>query len=36
MLQKLQAAVQVPDHGALRPWRFVVVQGREALVVWGD
>ncbi|KRS22552.1 nitroreductase [Alishewanella sp. WH16-1] len=31
-----RAAVQVPDHGALRPWRFVVVQGREALVRLGD
>lgn len=29
----LAAAVAVPDHGALRPWRFFVVQGaaREAM-----
>lgn len=25
--QILQAAMSAPDHGALRPWRFVVVQG---------
>lgn len=23
----LQAAMSAPDHGALRPWRFVVIQG---------
>ncbi len=29
----LEAAVAVPDHGAVRPWRFFVVQGeaREAM-----
>ncbi len=29
----LDAAVTAPDHGALRPWRFIVVRGaaREAL-----
>lgn len=29
----LEAAVAVPDHGAVRPWRFVVVHGeaREAM-----
>lgn len=29
----LEAAVAVPDHGAVRPWRFVMVQGeaREAM-----
>lgn len=26
----LQAAVQVPDHGLLTPWRFVVIQGDAA------
>lgn len=26
----LQAATQVPDHGNLTPWRFVVIQGDEA------
>lgn len=31
-----QAALQVPDHGHLRPWRFVVVQGRKALDKLGD
>lgn len=31
-----RAAVQVPDHGALRPWRFVVAEGREALSRLGD
>ena len=25
----LQAATSVPDHGTLRPWRFVVVSGDE-------
>ncbi len=25
-----QAALQVPDHGHLRPWRFVVVHGRKS------
>ena len=29
----LQAALRAPDHGRLRPWRFVVVAGdrRQAL-----
>ena len=29
----LEAAVTAPDHGAVRPWRFIVVRGgaREAL-----
>lgn len=31
----LQAAVAAPDHGQLRPWRFVVVQG-EGLVELGS
>lgn len=31
----LQAAVTVPDHGGLRPWRLVVVQG-DARAVFGD
>lgn len=25
----LRAAMSVPDHGSLRPWRFVVVSGQE-------
>ena len=28
--QILQAAMSAPDHGALRPWRFVVIQGKLA------
>lgn len=31
-----QAAVRVPDHGALRPWRFIIFSGREALAKLGD
>ncbi len=31
-----RAAIQVPDHGCLRPWRFVIAQGREALTRLGD
>ncbi|WP_337878824.1 NAD(P)H nitroreductase [Rheinheimera sp.] len=31
-----QAALQVPDHGHLRPWRFVVFNGRQALQKLGD
>lgn len=31
-----RAALQVPDHGLLRPWRFVVAQGRESLSRLGD
>jgi nitroreductase len=27
VMQILNAAVRVPDHGKLEPWRFVVVQG---------
>lgn len=23
----LKAAVRVPDHGALRPWRFIIIEG---------
>jgi nitroreductase len=35
----LQAAVAAPDHGGLRPWRFIVIQGtdREKLAdVFGE
>jgi len=31
-----QAALRVPDHGALRPWRFVVFNGKKALSKLGD
>ncbi|KGF31265.1 nitroreductase [Oligella urethralis] len=27
----LQAAMTAPDHGALRPWRFKVIRGEEAV-----
>ncbi|MEQ3635941.1 nitroreductase [Alcanivorax sp.] len=25
----LRAAIRAPDHGLLRPWRFIVLQGRQ-------
>jgi nitroreductase len=28
LAQILQAAMTVPDHGNLKPWRFVVIQGQ--------
>jgi nitroreductase len=33
LLQMLEAAVHVPDHGRLQPWRFVLIEGanREKL-----
>lgn len=31
-----RAALKVPDHGGLRPWRFVIVTGREPLNRLGD
>jgi nitroreductase len=31
-----QAALRVPDHGGLRPWRFVIFSGRSALTKLGD
>ena len=31
-----QAALRVPDHGGLKPWRFVVFNGRTALAKLGD
>ncbi|MCC1496343.1 nitroreductase [Alcanivorax sp. 1008] len=27
--QLLAAAIRAPDHGLLRPWRFIVIQGEE-------
>lgn len=33
--QILQAAMSAPDHGALRPWRFVVIRG-EAIAKLAD
>ncbi|MDX3774242.1 NAD(P)H nitroreductase [Chromatiaceae bacterium AAb-1] len=31
-----RAALQVPDHAWLRPWRFVIAEGRQALNRLGD
>ncbi|MDX1391544.1 MAG: NAD(P)H nitroreductase [Rheinheimera sp.] len=31
-----RAALQVPDHGSLRPWRFIIAEGRQALCRLGD
>lgn len=31
-----QAALKVPDHGGLKPWRFVIFQGKTALAKLGD
>ncbi|WP_333608580.1 NAD(P)H nitroreductase [Arsukibacterium sp.] len=32
----IKAALQVPDHGGLKPWRFVIVTGKDALNRLGD
>jgi nitroreductase len=29
LAQVLQAAVRAPDHGRLRPWRFMLIEGRQ-------
>ena len=29
LAQVLQAAVRAPDHGRLRPWRFMVIEGEQ-------
>ncbi len=29
LAQVLQAAVRAPDHGRLRPWRFLVIEGEQ-------
>lgn len=31
-----RAALQVPDHGNLKPWRFIIAEGRTALSRLGD
>ncbi len=31
-----QAALRVPDHGGLKPWRFVIFSGKPALSKLGD
>lgn len=32
----LSAAMTAPDHGAIRPWRFKVIRGREAIKAFAD
>jgi nitroreductase len=36
LLRLLELAVRVPDHGALEPWRFLLIRGeaRAALGIW--
>lgn len=34
--QILSAAMTAPDHGAIRPWRFKVIRGREAIKAFAD
>jgi len=29
LAQVLQAAVRAPDHGRLRPWRFMIIEGNQ-------
>ena len=29
----LRAAVSAPDHGAIRPWRFVIIEGKNRAVL---
>jgi nitroreductase len=29
LAQVLQAAVRAPDHGRLRPWRFMIIEGEQ-------
>jgi len=29
----LRAAVSAPDHGAIRPWRFVIIQGENRAIL---
>lgn len=31
----LEAGLRAPDHGRLRPWRFVLIRG-EARLTWGE
>ena len=31
----LEAGLRAPDHGRLRPWRFVLIRG-EARLAWGE
>ncbi|MDO5666331.1 MAG: nitroreductase [Alcaligenaceae bacterium] len=32
----LRAAMTAPDHGALRPWRFKIIRGKEAIKEFAD
>jgi nitroreductase len=34
--QVLKAGLRAPDHGMLRPWRFLVVEGEAALAKLGE
>ncbi|WP_432784918.1 Putative NAD(P)H nitroreductase YdjA [Oligella sp. MSHR50489EDL] len=36
LAQILRAAMTAPDHGALRPWRFKVIRGQEAIQTFAD
>src|SRR5215470_6718252 len=31
----IDAGLRAPDHGRLRPWRFVLIRG-EARLLWGE
>lgn len=32
----LRAAMTAPDHGAIRPWRFKIIRGKEAIKEFAD
>ena len=32
----LRAAMTAPDHGAIRPWRFKIIRGQEAIKEFAD
>ncbi len=32
----LRAAMTAPDHGAIRPWRFKIIRGQEAIKKFAD
>ena len=36
MQEVLKAGLRAPDHGMLRPWRFLIVEGQEALAKLGE
>ena len=31
--QIIQAGIRVPDHGALNPWKLVIIQGEKLAIV---